>query len=132
MIDSFDSVTTQTGDIVVSAYQELIDSDCKQHGLWGYCLRIENNSDEAITLLKKNLCFTDESGKTVYDSSVGFNGELPDLLPGEYFEYEETAQINGLSSVLYGFCSAITSKGKEIKIKLPILNFDTKQVLVAN
>lgn len=120
-----DCITATTGDIVVSAYPELIDIDDAERQLWGYCLRIENNSDEPITLIKKELCLTDESGKSFYDSSVGFNGEIPDLQPGEYFEYEETAQTEGLSAVLYGFCSAVTSAGNELKINLPLIDLST-------
>ena len=132
MSEDIDFYTAQTGNFIVSAYPELLDEDDEQHRVWGYCLRIENNSDEPVKLLKKNLCLTDECGKSLYDSSLGFNGELPDLQPGEYFEYEETAQIDGLSAVLYGFCSAVTAKGKELKINFPIMNLGTAKPVLMN
>lgn len=125
MPDDMDYLIAETGNITVLAYPELLDRDSQNHQIWGYCLRIENNSDELITLTQKNLRLTDEYGNDLYDCSVGFNGELPDLLPGEYFEYEQTAQTTGESSVLYGFCSAVTAKGEKLEINIPIINFST-------
>lgn len=132
MIENFDCATTNTENITVSAYQELLDEDSQNRRIWGYCLRIENNSDEPIILTEKKLCLTDERGHSYYDYSAGFNGELPDLQPGEYFEYEETTQTEGLSAVLYGFCSAITAKGKAIKIKLPVMNLSASRRFLIN
>ena len=38
-------------------------------------------------------------------------------------EFEDTAKVVGSAAVLYGFCSAVTHKGKELKIKLPVYIF---------
>lgn len=119
MFDVADYITEQTGDILVSAYHELLNRDTAKNELWAYLLRIENNSGERIRLLKKDFCLTDERGNNRFFRGQGFNGELPDLEPGECYEFEDTAEINGTAAVLYGFCSAVTQKGKELKIKLP-------------
>ena len=126
MLENFDYSTAQTGDIVVSACQELLEKDESKHELWGYVLRIENNSDERIRLTSKDVCITDAKGNNRYMPSFGFNGELPDLEPGECFEFEDTAQLDG-AAVLYGYCKALTTKGKELKIKLPVLNLSSSQ-----
>lgn len=127
MLNNLDYTTLQTGDILVSAYQELLEDDNSKNELWGYCLRIENNSNQKIRLLKKNLCITDEKGNSTFNSSTGFNGELPDLEPGECFEFEDTTQISSKAAVLYGFCSAVDNKGKELKIKLPVINLSSSK-----
>ena len=132
MYGDSDYLTATTGDIVVSAYPELIDSDNDEHMLWGYCMRIENNSNQPITLVKKELCMTDENGKSFYDSSIGFNGEIPDLQPGEYFEYEETAQTEGLATVIYGFCSAVALDGTQFKINFPVIDLNKRQHISIN
>lgn len=126
MLNDFDYSTTQTGDIIVSACQELLEKNETKQELWGYVLRIENNSNERIRLTSKDVCITDEKGNNRYMPSFGFNGELPDLEPGECFEFEDTAQSYG-SSVLYGYCKALTTKGKELKIKLPVLNLSSSR-----
>lgn len=127
MLNNFDYSTMQTGDIIVSACQELLEENESRQELWGYVLRIENNSDERIRLLAKDLCITDEKGNSRYLPSLGFNGELPDLEPGECFEFEDTAQLDGAAAVLYGYCKALTTKGKELKIKLPVLSLSSSE-----
>ena len=126
MLNDFDYSTAQTGDIVVSACQELLEKGETKQELWGYVLRIENNSDECIRLTSKDVCITDEKGNNRYMPSLGFNGELPDLEPGECFEFEETTRLDG-AAVLYGYCKALTTKGKELKIKLPVLNLSSSR-----
>lgn len=127
MLNNFDYSTMQTGDIIVSACQELLEENESRQELWGYVLRIENNSDERIRLLAKDLCITDEKGNSRYLPSLGFNGELPDLEPGECFEFEDTAQLDGAAAVLYGYCKVLTTKGKELKIKLPVLSLSSSK-----
>lgn len=131
MLNDTDWFVSNTGNISVSACQELIDDD-SQHMVWGCVLRIENNSDEPITLTKKNFCLVDEKGRSRYDCSDGFNGELPDLQPGEFFEYEQTAATDGLSAIFYGFCSAVTAKGKELKINLPVIDLSYRKAQLIN
>lgn len=115
----------QTGDIAVEAYPEQMDCENSGREMWAYCLRIENNSDKRICLIRKNFCITDSHGHNQYDSSLGFHGELPDLEPGEYFEYEDTATFEGNAAVLYGFCEAVDSEGTALKIKLPLMQLST-------
>lgn len=118
--DCFEGVTAQTGDIVVSAFQEpleAVDNSC----LWGYCLRIENNSAEKIRLLKKDFCITDDLGHNYFMNGYGFHCELPDLEPGECYEFEDTVFLQAAAAVLYGSCVAQTANGAKINIKLPIM-----------
>ncbi len=127
MLNNFDYSTMQTGDIIVSACQELLEENETCCELWGYMLRIENNSNERIRLTSKDVCITDELGNSKCLSALGFNGELPDLEPGECFEFEDTAQLNGAAAVIYGYCKAVTTKGKELKIKLPVINLSSSK-----
>ena len=122
MLDTSDfTCATSNEDIIVSAYRQQLETDDRCGCLWGYCLRIENNSAHRIRLLRKDLCITDDCGKNFHDMSYGFNGELPDLEPGECFEFEDTALINAFAAVLYGSCVACTPDGREFKINLPLI-----------
>lgn len=131
-IESTEHFTALTDDILVSAYQEPIDSIDNTHKIWGYCLRIENNSKKRLTLTSKDFCITDSNGNTSHNCDFGFNGEIPDLEPGEYFEFEDIAIINAKTAVLYGFCYAQTSDGKNIKIKLPLIELSENQTNIAS
>ena len=56
-----------------------------------------------------------------YDLSEGFNGELPDLEPGECFEFEDTTVIDGKAAVIYGCCHARKADGTLFEIDIPLM-----------
>lgn len=126
MFEELDFVTEQTGDIVVSACPTLIESSKEsEEFLWGYYLRIENNSNQKICLLGKNWSITDDKGNIFCDNSAGFKGELPELEPGEYFEFSSTAPLNSAHAVFYGSCKIISDKQKTVsEIKIPTFNLN--------
>ena len=119
--ENIDLSFVQSGDFLVSAYPEQLDCDDNQHELWAYCLRIENNSKQKIRLLRRDFCLTDSLGQNHYDLTEGFNGELPNLEPGEYFEFEDTAIIEGRAAVLYGCCVAQNEQGELLTIDIPLM-----------
>ena len=124
MFEDLDFVTEKTGDIVVSACPTLIESSKEDDEfLWGYYLRIENNSDEKICLLGKNWNITDDKGNNFCDNSAGFKGELPELEPGEFFEFSSTTPLSSAHAVFYGSCKIIRKKTVS-EIKIPTFNLN--------
>ncbi len=115
--------TAQDGGIIISAYQELLDERAANDEFcWGYYLRIENNSDDTISLLGKNISVTDTFGRAVSVACDGFNGESPVLAPGEVYEFEDYA-TSRTSAVLCGSCRIAHEHGTEVKdIHLPVLS----------
>ena len=113
----------QDGGIVISAYQELLDEKVAgDEFCWGYYLRIENNSDDRISLLGKNISVTDVRGRSVSVDYDGFNGEAPVLEPGEVFEFEDYA-TSKTSAVLCGSCKVSTTSSNQIRnIEIPVLS----------
>lgn len=128
--DNFEFSVIQTGDIMVSAYPEQLDCDDERRELWAYCLRIENNSEQRIQLLRRDFCITDSFGQRHYDLSEGFNGELPDLEPGECFEFEDTTIIDAQAAVLYGSCLARRADGTLFEIDIPLMQLSNAKPLV--
>ena len=124
--ENIDLLSAQTGDILIFACRECVDADENKRTLWSYVIRVENNSLQRIRLLKKDFCITDCTGRNYYDLTDGFHGELPDLEPGEYFEYEDTAITDGSAAVLYGSCIAQNEKGQMINIKLPLIELSSE------
>jgi uncharacterized protein affecting Mg2+/Co2+ transport len=113
-----DYVTTQTDNIVISACQAFLEED--EENACGYYLRIENNSDDRIQLLGKNFNITDDRGNSYYDNTTGFKGELPELEPGEYFEFSTSAPMFAAQAVLYGSFQIMNERQNQIKsIKIP-------------
>ena len=114
-------IMTQSDGIEIMACQAVLeDADC------AYYLRIENNSVEKIKLLGQNFCITDCHGNNFYKDETGFKGELPELSPGEYFEYAAKAPANLAHAVLYGSCRVTRGASQTVQnIKIPTLMFET-------
>lgn len=119
-----DFVVRQTNDIAVFACQASNEDD----GACGYYLRIENNSKDKIQLLSKNFSFTDDQGNRYFDFGQGFKGELPELNPGEYFEFENMTPSFAGSAVLYGSCRIVKERNNQVEdIQLPALELFSNQ-----
>ena len=73
MFEEPEYVTSQTDDIVISACPTLVEENRRaQEFLWGYYLRIENNSAKKIQLLGKNWNVTDSFGNRFLSGFLNF------------------------------------------------------------
>ncbi len=123
MFNESEFLFSQTDGIVVSACPVLIDEEKSKNDecfLWGYYLCIENNSSRKISLLGKNWKITDDKGNSFSDDTCGFKGEIPELEPGECFEYTSTAPVAAANAVFYGSCR-IKTEGQDFaqEVKIP-------------
>ena len=94
--------------------QFLLWYSAKKEFLWGYYFCIENNSNHKISLVGKSWHITDDRGNNYSDDSAGFKGEIPDLEPGEYYEFSSTAPLFSSNAVFYGSCK-IKADNDEVK-----------------
>mgnify|MGYP000766698631 CR=1 FL=1 len=123
-----DLVSLQTDGIVVSAGPVLVDEEAENRYMWGYYLCIENNTAKRIRLVGKDWNITDDRGNRYNDSSAGFKGELPELEPGEYFEFTSYAPLQAKNAVFYGSCK-VQADGKNKNIKIPTFSLSAKRNL---
>ena len=116
-----DLVCLQTDGIAVSAGQVLLEEEnLENQYMWGYYFCFENNTKDKIRLVGKNWNITDEKGNSFHDSSAGFKGELPELEPGEVFEYTSYAPLKAANAVFYGSCLVEALGQNKLKnIKMP-------------
>lgn len=117
MFEEADFQYVNNGDILISACPVLME-ETPRDVLWGYYLCIENNSDRKIQLVGKSWNITDDQGNFYADDSAGFKGELPELEPGECFEFTSTAALKAAHAVFYGSCK-IVSDGCAREVKIP-------------
>lgn len=135
MQEAQDIVTMQTDGLLITASSELVDTRRRASGqefVWGYYFCIENTSDKKVTLVGKDWNITDSAGNSFSDNTPGFQGEIPEIEPGEYFEFSSEAPLQTPSAVFYGSCRVL-EEGKKIaqNIKLPILQFNAGDSLMA-
>lgn len=121
MFEENEPVTAFSDDIVITACPTLVEENkSTQEFLWGYYFCIENNSSERIQLIGKNWNITDDKGHCYCDDSMGFKGEIPELEPGESFEFTSTAPLTSPNAVFYGSCKIQKEDGSETKeINIP-------------
>ncbi len=122
MFDFEDEMQTSiTDNIAISACPVLVEEETRQEEvLWGYYLCIENNSTHKIHLVGKNWNISDDKGNLYCDDSMGFKGEIPELEPGECFEFTSTAPIKSPNAVFYGSCKIMDESAKVTKdIRIP-------------
>ena len=120
-----DLISLQTDGIVVSAGPVLVVEEAENRYMWGYYLCIENNTAKKIRLVGKDWNITDDLGNRFNDSSVGFKGELPELEPGEYFEYTSYAPLQAKNAVFYGSCKVQTD-GISRNVKVPTFSLSAR------
>lgn len=100
MFEENEPVVASSDDIVITACPTLVEENrATQEFLWGYYFCIENNSSERIQLVGKSWNITDDKGNRFCDDSAGFKGEIPELEPGESFEFTSLAPLTSPHAV---------------------------------
>ena len=112
-----DLVSLRTDGINISVGSVLVD-EAENDYMWGYYMCVENDTDSKIKLVGKDWNITDDKGNRYNDSSIGFKGEIPELEPGEFFEYTAYAPLQTRNAVLYGSCQ-IQANGRQKKVNIP-------------
>ena len=86
---------------------------------WAYHITIENNSDEEIQVISRDLNIIGENGEKLVDAGIGFDCEQPILEPGECFEYETDTIIYSPSAHITGSYKIYSTEDKYKEIKIP-------------
>ena len=124
-----DLICLKTDGINISVGSVLVDNDnAENEYMWGYYMCVENDTNDKIKLIGKDWNITDDCGNRYNDSSIGFKGEIPELDPGEFFEYTAYAPLKTSNAVLYGSCKVQTSTEKK-DIKIPTFSLSAGREL---
>lgn len=120
MFDEGALISNEVDDITISAARELVEENTANgRFVWEYYFCIENNSDKRISLVGKSWHITDDKGNSYSDDTAGFKGEIPDLEPGEMFEFSSTAPLTSANAVFYGSCKIKASDNEVRDIRIP-------------
>ncbi|RZC10854.1 uncharacterized protein LOC114411969 isoform X2 [Glycine soja] len=79
---------------VRSVYIEGRSQPSKGLYFFAYRIRITNNSDHPVQLLRRHWIITDANGRTENVWGIGVVGEQPLILPGNSFEYSSACPLN--------------------------------------
>lgn len=116
-------VTCVTQGIKISAhseYQELYSRTEQRNYFFSYRIRIENNSEITVQLLRRHWQIFDSAGTHHEVEGEGVVGQQPVLHPGDYYEYESACNLNSEIGFMHGiYTFARTTDGKLFQVAIP-------------
>ena len=123
-MDFEDYMSVSEEGVIISAAPTLVESDGGRN-VFGYYFCIENLSQNRIKIVGKNWNIADDMGNRFTDDSVGFKGEIPELEPGEFFEFTSTASLDASNAVFYGSCKIASDRGVK-EVQMPTFSFASR------
>ncbi|KAG2408164.1 uncharacterized protein HKW66_Vig0029860 [Vigna angularis] len=99
---------------VRSVYIEGRSQPSKGLYFFAYRIRITNNSDHPVQLLRRHWIITDANGKTENVWGIGVVGEQPLILPGNSFEYSSA-------------CPLSTPNGRMVRFTFVAISWDNQK-----
>lgn len=117
-----------TKDITVTVEPLYLDEQSdpsRNHFVWAYHVRIENNGTETVQLLTRYWRITDSTGHTHEVRGPGVIGEQPVLKPGEAFEYTSGTPLPTPSGIMTGNYFMETAAGEHLSIAIPAFSLDS-------
>ena len=102
----------------------------KDHYVWAYQVRIENDGVETVQLRSRHWRITDANGLVQEVRGAGVVGEQPVLEPGETFEYTSGTPLNAPSGIMVGSYEMQTDDGDMIEVDIPAFSLDSPHQVV--
>lgn len=94
--------------------------------VWAYRVRIDNESDEPVQLLKRTWEITDATGYTQRVHGPGVVGEQPILKPGQRHEYTSGTPLRTPSGFMVGqYHMIVTETGEPFDVAIPAFSLDS-------
>jgi ApaG protein len=110
---------------VDSIYLPEESSPDKEEYVWAYRVKIENLSDEAVTLRHRHWVITDNLGRTIEVHGQGVVGEEPTIEPGKSFEYTSGTPLPTASGIMVGQYEMEKTDGENFIVDIPAFSLDS-------
>lgn len=97
----------------------------KNHFVWAYHVRIENQGRETVQLRNRYWHITDGFGRVQEVRGAGVVGEQPILRPGESYEYTSGTPLPTPSGIMRGAYEMEGAGGERFQIAVPAFSLDS-------
>lgn len=97
----------------------------KNHYVWAYHVRIENNGEETVQLHSRYWHIVDARGVVQEVEGEGVVGEQPVLRPGEAYEYTSGTPLATSCGIMKGTYFMQTNDGETLNIEIPAFSLDS-------
>jgi ApaG protein len=115
---SSEAVTNNVRVEVESQYAPERSQPFQNHWFFHYTVRISNEGDETVQLLRRHWIITDGNGHVEEVRGAGVVGEQPVLSPGESFEYTSGCQLKTSTGTMRGTYQMVTEDGSHFDIEI--------------
>lgn len=106
-------------------YLEDQSSPTDNHYVWAYRVRIENNGDHTVQLLRRHWKITDAMGRLQEVKGSGVVGEQPVLQPGDTYEYTSGTPLPTPSGIMVGSYQMERDDGERFDVDVPAFSLDS-------
>ena len=94
--------------------------------VWAYRVRIENQGQETVRLMRRTWQITDARGRTQHVHGPGVIGEQPLLGPGQSFEYTSGTPLDTPSGIMVGaYHMVVPESGETFDVAIPAFSLDS-------
>jgi ApaG protein len=90
----------------------------EQRWFFTYTVRIDNQSDRAVQLLRRHWIITDGDGHVEHVRGDGVVGEQPRLDPGREFQYTSACPLTTPLGTMHGTYRMTTDAGEEFDAEI--------------
>ncbi|MEM1409818.1 MAG: Co2+/Mg2+ efflux protein ApaG [Pseudomonadota bacterium] len=92
---------------------------------WTYTVRIDNDSEAAVTLKRRHWHIADSLGQSFTVKGDGVVGEQPTLYPGDAFEYTSGTPLGAPSGMMFGTYQMDGEDGEAFDVVIPPFSLDS-------
>jgi ApaG protein len=103
---------------VKSAYVPERSSPPDSRYFFAYRIRISNQGEETVQLLRRHWVITDGEGRVEHVQGPGVVGEQPVLAPGESFEYTSFCPLTTPIGSMHGTYRMVTADGSSFDAEI--------------
>jgi ApaG protein len=111
-----------TDDITVTVRPVYLDSQSdmmNRRFVFGYFIRIANNSSDEVQLLRRHWLISDSSGRLQEVEGAGVVGEQPVILPGDEHRYNSFCVLETFEGSMEGSYLMQRPNGERFRIAIP-------------
>ncbi len=108
---------------VITEYQPFYSNPFQNHFVFSYKIRIENQSENTIQLMRRHWYIVDSIGRNYEVEGEGVVGVQPVIESGEHYEYVSGCNLSSSMGKMFGtFLVERLIDGKEMRVEIPEFN----------
>jgi len=130
MFDEVEELVSEavTDGIRVRVSSDYVDDESRPdegHYFWIYTVRIDNDSDQTVTLKRRTWHIADALGHSFVVEGEGVIGEQPVLSPGDAYEYTSGTPLSAPSGMMFGAYHMDRENGSTFQAMIPPFSLDS-------